>query len=196
MSYPYLLPKLPYAYNALEPYIDARTMEIHYTKHHQAYTDKMNAILEQYPNLQDTSIAELLHNIATCGISDDHKQVFINNAGGYLNHTLFWETMGPEKDIDDPLVAEITKTFGSLESFKDTFETNAKSQFGSGWSWLVRNANGQLEAYSTTNQDSPYLKGHTPILGLDVWEHAYYLQYQNKRPDYVSAWWQVCRLLP
>lgn len=194
--YPYQLPELPYSYDALEPHIDARTMEIHHTKHHAGYTSKMNAILEQYPDLQATPVAELLKNIDTCGIAAEHKQGFINNAGGFLNHSLFWSTMGPEKSVDDALVAEIEETFGSLEAFKETFEANAKGQFGSGWSWLVRNSEGKLEAYGTANQDSPHLQGHTPILGLDVWEHAYYLQYQNKRPDYVSNWWNVCTLLP
>lgn len=193
--YPYTLPTLPYAYDALEPHIDARTMEIHHTKHHQGYTDKMNAILGRYPDLQATPVEELLLTIDTCGIADVDKQGFINNAGGYLNHMLFWNIMGPEKKIDTELVAEIEATFGSLAAFKETFENNAKNQFGSGWSWLVRNTDGALELYGTANQDSPYLQGHTPILGLDVWEHAYYLQYQNKRPDYVGAWWEVCTLV-
>jgi Fe-Mn family superoxide dismutase len=171
-------------------------MEIHHTKHHQAYTDNMNAVLTEYPDLQQTPIEELLRTIDTCGIRAEHKQKFINNAGGYLNHNLFWEIMGPEKTVDDTLTAEITETFGTLDAFKELFETNAKAQFGSGWSWLVRTEAGTLEAYSTANQDSPYMQGHTPIIGLDVWEHAYYLQYQNKRPDYVSNWWNVCTILP
>lgn len=194
--YPYQLPPLPYTYDALEPYIDARTMEIHHTKHHQAYTDNMNAVFAEYPALQQTTIEELLRTIDTCGIRAEHKQKFINNAGGYLNHMLFWNIMKPEKHVDSDLVAEIEATFGSLESFKETFETNAKNQFGSGWSWLVRTNEGTLELYGMANQDSPYLKGHTPIIGLDVWEHAYYLQYQNKRSDYVSSWWKVCSILP
>jgi Fe-Mn family superoxide dismutase len=171
-------------------------MEIHHTKHHQGYTDKMNAILETYPELQKETIETLLRTIDTCGITEHDKQGFINNAGGYLNHKLFWEIMGSTKTVDTTLVTEIEETFGSLDAFKTIFESNATGQFGSGWSWLVRNEDGALEAYGTANQDSPYLKGHTPIIGLDVWEHAYYLQYQNKRPDYVNSWWNVCTLLP
>lgn len=191
----YQLPKLPYAYDALEPYIDARTMEIHHTKHHQGYINKLNTVLEQYPAYADTPVEELLQNLSTLEMSEADKTTLRNNGGGYLNHALFWEIMGPEKQIDQALTDEIVKTFGSLDSFKETFESNATSQFGSGWSWLVRNGDGTLELYATANQDSPYMNGHTPLIGLDVWEHAYYLHYQNKRPDYVSAWWNVLRLL-
>lgn len=192
----YELPSLSYDYAALEPHIDARTMEIHHTKHHQGYTDKLNAVLEKNPSIAETPVEELLQNLDSLEISDADKTALRNNGGGYVNHKLFWEIMSPEKAVDDALVAEITETFGSLESFKETFEANAKGQFGSGWSWLVRDTDGTLALYGTANQDSPYMKGHTPIIGLDVWEHAYYLQYQNKRPDYVGAWWNVCKLLP
>jgi Fe-Mn family superoxide dismutase len=192
----YTVPELPYAYDALEPHIDAQTMQLHHDKHHQAYTDKMNAVLEQYPDIADTPIEELMQNLSNLPISDSDKTKLRNNGGGYLNHKLFWEVMGPDKQVDDALVSEIEEAFGSLDSFKETFEQNALTQFGSGWSWLVRDANGTLQAYGTANQDSPLLHGDTPIFGIDVWEHAYYLKYQNKRPDYVSAWWNVLKLLP
>lgn len=192
---PYTLPELSYDYDALDAYIDARTMEIHHSKHHQGYTNKLNAVLEKYPALAEKPIEELLGSLDSLEMNDADKMTLRNNGGGYLNHKLFWEVMGPEKAVDDALVAEITETFGSVENFKETFSGNAKTQFGSGWSWLVRNADDKLELYSTPNQDSPYLMGHTPVIGLDVWEHAYYLKYQNKRPDYVEAWWNVLKLL-
>lgn len=192
----YELPALSYGYDALEPHIDARTMEIHHTKHHQGYITKLNAVLEKNPSIADSPVEELLQNLESLAIDTADKTTLRNNGGGYLNHKLFWEIMGPEKNVDEALVSEITETFESVDRFKETFEANAKTQFGSGWSWLVRNPNGALELYSTANQDSPYMQGHTPILGLDVWEHAYYLQYQNKRPDYVGAWWNVVTLLP
>lgn len=195
MSYPYQLPKILYSYDALEPHIDAKTMEIHHTKHHQGYTDKMNAVLKNYPDLQSISPETLLKTIDTCGIKEEDKQGFINNAGGYVNHKLFWEIMNPEHTVDQELAKEIAETFDSVEKFKEIFEAHAKSQFGSGWSWLVRTADGTLAAYGTANQDSPYLRGDTPIIGLDVWEHAYYLKYQNKRPEYVSNWWEVCSVI-
>lgn len=191
----YELPMLGYDYTALEPYIDAKTMEIHHTKHHQGYTNKLNAVLEKYPAIADTPIEELLKTIDTLDMAEADKLSLRNNGGGYVNHKLFWEIMGPEKHIDQALLDEIISTFSTLEQFKQEFEANAKNRFGSGWSWLVRNADGALELYSTANQDSPYMQGHSPILGLDVWEHAYYLQYQNKRPDYVEAWWNVVTLI-
>ncbi|MFW5703939.1 MAG: superoxide dismutase [Patescibacteria group bacterium] len=192
----YTLPDLLYDYSALEPHIDSQTMEIHHTKHHQAYTDKMNAVLEKYPDLADKPLEEIMQNLNESEMNAADKKAFRNNGGGYLNHSLFWEVMGPEKAVDDALVSEIEETFGSVDEFKTIFEENAKAQFGSGWSWLVRTPDGKLNAYSTPNQDSPYLTGDTPIFGLDVWEHAYYLKYQNKRPDYVSNWWNVLKILP
>lgn len=191
----YTLPALPYSYDALEPHIDAQTMEIHHTKHHQGYTDKMNAVLEKYPDLTDKPLEELLHALDSLQISNDDKQAFRNNAGGYLNHKLFWEVIGPEKKIDQELVKQIEETFGSAKEFKDLFTKAAASRFGSGWAWLVQTNNGALSVYSTPNQDSPYLNGDTPILGLDVWEHAYYLKYQNKRTDYIDAWWNIVTLI-
>jgi len=191
----YELPPLPYSYDALEPYIDAKTMEIHHTKHHQAYTDKLNAVLEKYPDLSATPIEELFRNFATLQMSDADKTTLRNNGGGYVNHNLFWEIMGPKKEVDEGLSKEIIQTFGSVGEFKKLFTEAALNQFGSGWAWLVRDENGKLQIYSTPNQDSPYLKGHTPIICLDVWEHAYYLKYQNRRAEYIENWWNVLKLI-
>jgi len=186
----YELPALDYVYNALEPYIDAATMEIHHTKHHQAYTDKMNAVLEKYPSLTEEP-EMLMKKLDSLGMEEADKKAFKNNGGGYINHKFFWQVMNPANQKDETLVKEIEATFGSMEEFKNKFNEAAKTQFGSGWAWLVRNQAGKLEVYNTSNQDSPLLKGDEPILCLDVWEHAYYLKYQNKRPDYVEAWWNV-----
>ncbi|MBT3419212.1 MAG: superoxide dismutase [Candidatus Magasanikbacteria bacterium] len=191
----YTLPELEYAYDALEPHIDARTMEIHHSKHHQGYTNKLNAVLEKNPNLLDQPVETLLQHIDTLDIPEEDKKALQNNGGGYLNHKLFWEIMNPQNTTDTDLVEEITNTFGSIESFKEQFEKNALTQFGSGWSWLVRNTEGILMLYKTANQDSPHLQGHTPILGLDVWEHAYYLNYQNKRGEYVKNWWNIVKII-
>ncbi len=190
----YELPKLNYAFDALEPHIDARTMEIHYTKHHQAYTDKLNGVLDKYPQLADKPLEELMRDLANSGMSADDQKVFRNHGGGYLNHNLFWSIIGPGKEIDQSLIEKITATFGSVDAFKEKFNAAATGQFGSGWAWLVQTDAG-LQVYSTANQDSPYLQGHTPLIGLDVWEHAYYLKYQNKRADYIQAWWQVLKLV-
>lgn len=195
MPYPYKLPQLPYAYNALEPYLDAKTMEIHHTKHHQAYTDKLNAVLEKYPQLQSKDIEELLKSFSTLTMDEKDKAVLRNNGGGYVNHALFFAGMGAKKELNQALQAEITRTFGSLDAFKEQFSQVAASHFGSGWAWLVRNQAGTIEVYSLPNQDSPYLKGDTPIIGLDVWEHAYYLKYQNRRTEYIDAWWHVLKVL-
>ncbi|MBI2013156.1 MAG: superoxide dismutase, partial [Candidatus Colwellbacteria bacterium] len=182
----YALPQLPYAYNALEPYIDAKTMEIHHAKHHQGYVDKLNAVLEKYPDLTEKTLEDLIGNLHDLAISEDDKKVLKNNGGGHLNHSLFWQIMGPQKERNEALVSEIEKTFGSLEVFKQAFTECAITHFGSGWAWLVRDDSGKLKVYSLPNQDSPlmhppHLNGHTPIIGLDVWEHAYYLKYQNRR---------------
>lgn len=191
----YDLPKLDYAYDALEPYIDARTMEIHHTKHHQAYTDKMNTVLEKYPQLEVKKLETIMAELPTVGMSDEDQAAFRNHGGGYLNHALFWQIMGPAKAIDEALVAEIIQTFGSVDEFKIKFTAAAVGQFGSGWAWLAKDKDGQLLIYATANQDSPYLQGHTPIFNLDVWEHAYYLTYQNRRAEYVEQWWNVLKLL-
>ncbi len=189
------LPKLPYSYDALEPYIDARTMEIHHTKHHQTYVDKLNAALEKYPDLQSKSVEDLLRNLDKLKVAEADRTAIRNHGGGHANHSLFWQIMGPKKEIDEKLVDEIKSTFGSIEEWKKEFTDLATKLFGSGWVWLARDEHSKLHMHQMSNQDSPYLHGHTPILGLDVWEHAYYLKYQNKRPEYIEAWWQVLRLL-
>lgn len=191
----YTLPALSYPYNALEPYIDAQTMEIHHTKHHQAYIDKLNAVLEKHPTLAEKPVEELLRELSDLPVDDKDKAAIRNHGGGHLNHTLFWKIMGPQKQMNKSLVQEIEKTFSSLSEFKITFNESAKAHFGSGWAWLARNTEGALVVYSLPNQDSPYLRGHTPILGLDVWEHAYYLKYQNRRPEYVENWWNAVVIL-
>lgn len=191
----YTLPSLSYSYDALEPHIDARTMEIHHTKHHQAYIDKLNAVLDQYPQLKETPIETLLATMKTVDMAEADKKTLQNNGGGYINHNLFWQIMDPQKQQDEMLITDIKQTFGSVDAMKETFNTHALTQFGSGWSWLVRDTEGKLLLYATANQDSPYMQGHTPIIGLDVWEHAYYLGYQNRRMDYINAWWNVIKFI-
>lgn len=191
----YQLPKLKYSYGGLEPYIDAKTVEIHYKKHHQGYIDKLNAIIEKYPNLAKRTLEDLMKNLPSLDMEEKDRAILKNNGGGHLNHSLFWEIMGEEKRIDRKLVDKIYETFGSAEEFKEIFSMVAISHFGSGWAWLVEDKDGDLSIYSLPNQDSPYLTGHTPIIALDVWEHAYYLKYQNRRADYVKNWWNVLKLL-
>ena len=188
---PFELPELPYDYAALEPHIDARTMEIHHTKHHAAYVSKVNAALEMHPDFGSMPIEELLTEVNS--LPELIRFAVINNGGGHANHTLFWQIMGPEGGgvPDGELGEAITISFGSFEDFQNEFEDAAATRFGSGWAWLVVTGDGGLMVYSTANQDSPIMDGHTPILGLDVWEHAYYLNYQNRRPDYIGAWWNV-----
>ncbi|MBX6395044.1 MAG: superoxide dismutase [Alicyclobacillaceae bacterium] len=185
------LPPLPYAYNALEPYIDELTMQIHHDRHHGTYVNNLNAALEGHPDLQAKSIEDLLRGINS--VPEDIRTAVRNNGGGHANHTLFWEIMSPNGggQPSGELADAINSTFGSFDSFKDQFTKAAVGRFGSGWAWLVVKPDGKLAITSTPNQDSPYMDGDTPILGLDVWEHAYYLKYQNKRPDYVAAWWNV-----
>ncbi|HAH04030.1 TPA: superoxide dismutase [Candidatus Komeilibacteria bacterium] len=190
----YELSKLNYPYNALEPYIDAQTMEIHHLKHHQAYTDKMNAVLEKYPDL--TAEPEtLMSQLGSLGMSETDQSIFKNHGGGYINHKLFWELLDPASQKDEQLSAEIKATFSSIAEFKEKFTQAAVNQFGSGWAWLVRNSAKKLEIYSTPNQDSPWLKGHQPLICLDVWEHAYYLKYQNKRAEYAANWWPLLKII-
>jgi superoxide dismutase, Fe-Mn family len=189
------LPKLKYGYDALEPWLDAKTMEIHHTKHHQTYTDKMNAILEKYPDLKYDSVEAMLADFVKLPLAEADKIVFKNMAGGYINHNLFWEVMAPLKQVDSKLVKEINQTFGSIEQFKEKFSQLATGLFGSGWTWLVRNQKGLLEIYNLPNQDSPLLQGHQPIFCLDLWEHAYYLKYQNRRPEYIQNWWNILKMI-
>ncbi|MFT3990506.1 MAG: Fe-Mn family superoxide dismutase [Luteolibacter sp.] len=197
--YPYQLPELPYAFNALEPHIDAKTMEIHHGKHHAAYIKNLNAALEKEADLSKKSLGELLAGL------EDVKETALqstlrNNGGGHWNHAFFWNTLSPGSSIDkasSDLTAAIHRDFGSLEAFKTAFGEAAAKRFGSGWAWLIVQDK-KLKIVSTPNQDNPYMKGlvpssdlGTPLLGLDVWEHAYYLNYQNRRPDYIKAWWNV-----
>lgn len=184
------LPELPYAHDALEPYIDEQTMRIHHGKHHAGYTAKLNAALEG-TEYADTPVAELLANLddLPAGIQGAVR----NNGGGYVNHALFWNTMAPNAggSPSGALGEAIDSTFGSFDAFKEQFAAAAATRFGSGWSWLVKKPSGELAIYSTANQDSPHINGDTPLLGLDVWEHAYYLHYQNRRPEYISAFWSL-----
>jgi Fe-Mn family superoxide dismutase len=186
----YTLPNLPYAYDALEPHIDARTMEIHHTKHHQAYIDKANAALEGHPDLAKKPIDELMRQLSS--VPEDIRTVIRNNGGGHSNHSLFWTVMKP-KGGGEPageLASAISAKFGSFDNFKKELGNAATARFGSGWAWLSVDKGG-IVVESTANQDTPLSEGRTPILGLDVWEHAYYLKYQNKRPDYIAAFWNV-----
>jgi Fe-Mn family superoxide dismutase len=187
----YQLPPLPYAFNALEPHIDAKTMEIHHGKHHQAYITNANNALADLPDLAALSVEDLLKNIGK--VPEAKKQALINNAGGHANHSLFWQIMGPGKggEPKGALADDIKATFGDFAAFKEKFTQGGVTRFGSGWSWLVVDSGKKLQLYATLNQDSPIMKGDTPILGCDVWEHAYYLNYQNRRPDYIAAWWNV-----
>ncbi len=185
------LPKLDYPYDALEPHIDAQTMEIHHTKHHQGYVNNTNAALEKYSDLQSKSVEQLLSDLSA--LPDDVRTALRNNAGGHANHSLFWRVMAPSAggEPSGALADAIRSAFDDFNSFKDVFSKAAATRFGSGWAWLVVDGSGGLQVRSTANQDSPISDGLKPILGLDVWEHAYYLKYQNRRPDYVAAWWNV-----
>uniref|UniRef100_A0A831TD90 Superoxide dismutase n=1 Tax=Thermorudis peleae TaxID=1382356 RepID=A0A831TD90_9BACT len=184
------LPPLPYPYDALEPHIDARTMEIHHSGHHGAYVRNLNAALEKHPELQNRSIEDLLRNINQ--VPEDIRTAVRNNGGGHANHSIFWTIMGPNAggEPSGDLAEAINQTFGSFATFKEQFSAAAAGVFGSGWAWLVLN-NGRLEIVTRPNQDSPYMDGLYPVMGLDVWEHAYYLKYQNRRPEYIANWWNV-----
>ena len=186
---PYEVPPLPYDYAALEPHIDEQTMRLHHDKHHQAYVDKANDALAG-TEWDGRPIDEVLRNLGT--LPDDKRMVVRNNGGGHYNHTLFWESMGPDGGCEPTgaLADAINNSFGSFDAFKEQFEANGAAQFGSGWTWLVIEG-GQLGLSRTPNQDNPVLAGQIPLLGNDVWEHAYYLKYQNRRPEYLKAWWNV-----
>lgn len=185
----YNLPELPYGYDALNEYIDAQTMEIHHTKHHQGYINKLNDAISSFEGNFD--LVEALSDLSS--VPENMRASVQNNGGGHYNHSLFWGVMAPDGggQPEGELMDKINSDLGGFESFKEQFETAAKSRFGSGWAWLCKDANGALSVISTPNQDNPLSQGLVPLLGLDVWEHAYYLKYQNRRPDYIQAWWNV-----
>jgi len=188
------LPSLPYAFDALEPYIDAKTMEIHHDKHHAGYVKKLNTALEDYPDLKSIPVEKLIKNLKD--IPKEINWAVRNNGGGHVNHSFFWQILRKGKENNNPeenseIASAIEKSFESFDKFKERFTHAATTHFGSGWAWLVINENGQLEVISSANQDNPLAVGKTPILGLDVWEHAYYLKYQNKRPEYIDAFFSV-----
>jgi superoxide dismutase, Fe-Mn family len=193
----YELPKLPYDYNALEPHIDARTVEIHYSKHHQAYVTNLNNAIKGKADLESKSVEDLIRNLNS--VPEDIRGAVRNNGGGHANHSFFWKIMGPNAggEPKGKLADDIKSTFGGFDQFKEKFADAGVKRFGSGWAWLIKNGSGKLEIVSTANQDSPLMgkaiagAEGTPILGVDVWEHAYYLNYQNRRPDYLKAWWNV-----
>ncbi len=185
------LPPLPYAYDALEPFIDAKTLEIHHGKHHQTYVDKLNAALEQHPELQERTVEELITSLDE--IPETIRTAVRNNAGGHFSHTLYWNCMAPhaQKEIPETMQKALTESFGSVETFKEQFTAAATNLFGSGWVWLAADANKKLKIVSTQGHDSPLMTGDRPIMVIDIWEHAYYLHYQNRRPEYILNWWNV-----
>ena len=188
---PHEIDPLPYDYNALEPYIDEQTMRIHHDKHHQAYANNLNTALEKHPDLQSKSAEDLLRDLNA--VPEEIRTAVRNNAGGVVNHNFFWKVMGPDGggQPTGEIADAINKTFGSFEEFKTKFNEAGAKRFGSGWAWLVKGDGGQLQILSTPNQDNPISEGHTPLLGNDVWEHAYYLKYQNARPKYLEEWWNT-----
>ncbi|MBE9234965.1 superoxide dismutase [Anabaena aphanizomenioides LEGE 00250] len=185
------LPPLPYAYDALEPHIDARTMQFHHDKHHAAYVNNLNKALDKYPELKNKTVEQLLQNLDN--VPADIRTTVRNNGGGHVNHSMFWKIMKPNGGGEPTreIATAINDNFGSFADFKKQFNEAGGGRFGSGWVWLVRNKNGKLEITTTANQDSPLMEGKYPIFGNDVWEHAYYLKYQNRRPEYLDAWWNV-----
>jgi superoxide dismutase, Fe-Mn family len=191
MPYPHVLPELGYAHDALEPHIDARTMEIHHSKHHNAYTTNLNNALKDHPDLHAQSAEDLVRGLAD--LPEEIRTAVRNNGGGYVNHNLFWEILAPggASAPSGELAKEIDAAFGSFDALREKVTAAAAGQFGSGWGWLSVGKGGKLEVSATPNQDSPLTQGATPILGVDVWEHAYYLHYQNRRPDYLAAFWKV-----
>ncbi|MGI8968066.1 MAG: superoxide dismutase [Chloroflexota bacterium] len=188
---PFEVPPLPYAYNALEPHIDEETMHLHHDKHHQAYVTNLNAALEKHPEFQNQSAEELVTNLNK--VPDDIRTAVRNNGGGHVNHSMFWEIMKPNGGgaPTGAIAQAINEAFGSFDAFKQQFNDAGTKRFGSGWAWLIRGRDGKLTIISSANQDSPLIEGAKPILGNDVWEHAYYLKYQNRRPEYLNAWWNV-----
>lgn len=188
---PQELPPLPYDYTALEPYIDEQTMHLHHDKHHATYVNNLNAALEKHPDLAGKSAEDLIRDLNS--IPEDIRTVVRNNGGGHVNHSMFWQIMGPNAggEPTGAIADAIKDAFGSFEELKKQFNDAGAKRFGSGWAWLVRSSGGKLQVMSTANQDNPLMEGHYPVLGNDVWEHAYYLKYQNRRPEYLSAWWNV-----
>lgn len=191
MGLAFEVPQLPYAYEALEPYIDSETMHLHHDKHHQAYVTNLNAAIEKHSELAGRSVEDLVRNLSS--IPEDIRTAVRNNAGGHINHSMFWQIMGPGRggEPGGSIGDAIAGHFGSYDSFKQQFNDAGVKRFGSGWAWLVRDGSGTLKITSTANQDNPLVEGLEPILGNDVWEHAYYLKYQNRRPEYLNAWWNV-----
>ncbi len=187
----YELPPLPYAYDALEPHIDQQTMQLHHDKHHQAYITNVNTALASHPDLANMPVEQLIGNLNQ--VPEDIRTAVRNNGGGHANHTLFWQVMGPNAggQPSGALADAINQTFGNFDAFKEQLGKAATTRFGSGWAWLSADSGGKLQIESTANQDSPLMEGRTPLLGLDVWEHSYYLKYQNRRPEYIGAWWNV-----
>ena len=187
----YEVPPLPYDYTALEPHIDEQTMHLHHDKHHQAYVTNLNAAIEKHPELGSKSPEELIKDLGS--IPEDIRTAVRNNGGGHVNHTMFWQIMGPNGggEPTGALADAITSAFGSFDAFKTQFNDAGVKRFGSGWAWLVKSSDGKLQIVSTANQDNPMSDGLTPVLGNDVWEHAYYLKYQNRRPEYLAAWWNT-----
>ena len=190
-SGPHKLPPLPYEYNALEPYIDTETMQLHHDKHHAAYVNNLNAAIAKHPELSNRSAEDLIRNLQS--VPADIREQVRNNGGGHVNHTMFWQIMKPNGggEPTGPIAEAIKRTFGSFAEFKKQFNDAGMKRFGSGWVWLIRSKDGQLQITSTPNQDNPLMEGHCPIMGNDVWEHAYYLKYQNRRNEYLEAWWNV-----
>jgi len=186
----FTLPKLQYEYDALEPHIDAETMRVHHDKHHQSYLDKFNAALENHSEMFDMPVEKILKNLEA--VPEDIRSAVQNHGGGFYHHNLFWEMMSPDVSMPSvELSASLSDTFGGLENFKEKFTAEASAHFASGWTWLVKDSSGKLSVVSTSNQDSPITDGLTPLLGIDTWEHSYYLNYQNRRPEYINAWWNV-----
>ena len=189
------LPKLSYSYDALEPHFDARTMELHHSKHHQAYVDKLNAAVEKYPDIKEATVEDLLKNLNSLKVDDADRTAIRNNGGGHFNHSLFWKILDPASKKGEMLETGIISSFGSVDDFKKQFTDLALKLFGSGWVWLGADENGKYHLQATGLQDSPLIHGHTPILGLDLWEHSYYLKFQSRRAEYIEAWWKVLKLI-
>ncbi|NLZ96996.1 MAG: superoxide dismutase [Candidatus Magasanikbacteria bacterium] len=191
----FTLPKLNFTFDALEPNIDAQTVETHYTKHHQGYMDNFQILVDKYPELKNLTAEKILTDLEKLNINNIDRTKLKNMGGGYLNHNIYWSNLNPNNTKDKNLIKKINRDFGSIKKFKEQFTQLATTLFGSGWVWLVEKSDGKLDIYQLPNQDSPLTLGHKPILALDVWEHAYYLKYKNKRIDYINAWWNLIKLI-